>query len=87
MPEPIDEFAFQGRDEDYPDAWQETTPKGEVRLKAPYRRNRALQKRVRTDGHVSATGSHAWFLPGKFRFCPCCGDYTVGAGRDINRLG
>ncbi len=86
MPEPIGEFAFQGRDEDYPDAWQEITPKGEVRLKASYRRNRALQKRVRTDGHVSATGSHAWFLPGKFRFCPCCGDYSIGAGRDINRL-
>ena len=22
----------------------------------------------------------------KFRFCPCCGDYSIGAGRDINRL-
>jgi hypothetical protein len=27
MPEPVDEFAFQGRDEDYPDAWQEITRK------------------------------------------------------------
>ena len=42
MPEPADDFAFQGRDEDYPEALQETTAKGRIRLKAAYRRNRAV---------------------------------------------
>jgi hypothetical protein len=42
MPEPADDFAFQGRDEDYPEALQETTAKGGIRLKAAYRRNRAV---------------------------------------------
>jgi hypothetical protein len=86
MPEPADEFAFQGRDGDYPEAWQEITAKGEIRLKAAYRRNRAVEKLVQPDGRVSAGGSCVWFLPGKFRFCPSCGDYLIGAGRDINRL-
>jgi hypothetical protein len=86
MPEPGGDFAFQGRDEDYPEPWQEISPKGETRLKAPYRRHRAVFKQALPDGRISPTGWRAWFLPGKFRFCPCCGDYSVGAGRDINRL-
>jgi hypothetical protein len=60
----------QGRDNDYPEAWQETAPKGEIRLKAAYRRIRAHHKVVQPDGRISTTGSRAWFLPGKFRFCP-----------------
>jgi hypothetical protein len=59
MPEPADEFAFQGRNEDYPEAWQEITAKGEIRLKAAYRRNRAIEKLVQPDGRISATGSRA----------------------------
>jgi len=86
MPEPPGEFTFQGLDEDYPEAWQETTRKGEVRLKAAYRRNRAVLKLAEPDGGVSPAGRRAWFLPGRFRFCPSCGDYAVGGGRDINRL-
>ena len=86
MPEPSGDFAFQGRDEDYPEPWQETTRNDEIRLKASYRRHRAVLKPAATDGRVTGTSHHAWFLPGKFRFCPACGDYTVGGGRDINRL-
>jgi hypothetical protein len=86
MPEPSGEFNFQGRDEDYPEAWQETTRKGEIRLKARYRRNRAIVKMPEADGRTSGAGRRAWFFPGRFRFCPSCGDYAVGGGRDINRL-
>jgi len=46
MPEPLGEFGFQGRDEDYPELWQEVTRKGEVRLKSQYRRVRAVLKMV-----------------------------------------
>jgi hypothetical protein len=66
MPEPIGEFEFEGHDEDYPEAWQENAPNGEVRLKAAYRRIRAQHKLVLPDGRISATGSRAWFLPGSF---------------------
>jgi hypothetical protein len=60
--------------------------KGEVRLKVAYRRNRAILKPAELDGRASGLAHGAWFLPGKFRFCPACGDYAVGGGRDINRL-
>jgi hypothetical protein len=43
-------------------------------------------KVVEPNGQVSGAGRRAWFRPGKFRFCPSCGDYSVGGGRDINRL-
>ncbi|WP_316206513.1 MULTISPECIES: DEAD/DEAH box helicase [unclassified Bradyrhizobium] len=86
MPEPSGDFAFQGRDEDYPEPWQEATRNNEIRLKASYRRHRAVLKPAATDGQVTGTSHRAWFLPGKFRFCPACGDYAVGGGRDINRL-
>ena len=31
-------------------------------------------------GSIGTTGRRAWFLPGKFRFCPACGDQPAGAG-------
>ena len=41
MPEPNNrDFTFEDRDTDYPALWVETTPKGETRLKATYRKTR-----------------------------------------------
>ena len=37
-------------------------------------------------GAVGTTGRRAWFLPGKFRFCPACGDQPAGQAREINKL-
>lgn len=86
MPEPVDgEFAFQGQDEDYPDPWLEETRNGEIRLKLTYRRTRAELVMVRPDGTCGG-GRRAWFLPGRFKFCPACGDHHSDSTRDINRL-
>ena len=87
MPEPVDgEFQFDGRDESYPESWVEQTKTGGLRLKAAYRKTRAELYAVRADGTIHTDGRRAWFMPGKFRFCPACGDYYSDAARDINRL-
>jgi hypothetical protein len=41
---------------------------------------------VLPDGTESAAGHPAWFLPGKFRFCPTCSQTHDARGRDGNRL-
>jgi Lhr-like helicase len=87
MPEPADgEFTFQGRDEDYPDLWLEETKTGEVRLKATYRKTRAELFSVLPNGSTDAGGRRAWFMPGRFKFCPACGEHHSDSTRDINRL-
>jgi hypothetical protein len=87
MPEPVDgEFAFQGRDEDYPDLWLEETRAGELRLKATYRKTRAELFSVLPDGSTGSGGRRAWFMPGRFKFCPACGEHHSDSTRDINRL-
>lgn len=87
MPEPQDGgFSFQGRDEDYPDLWLEETKSGELRLKATYRKTRAELFSVLPDGAASAGGRRAWFMPGRFKFCPACGEHHSDSTRDINRL-
>ncbi|NBC32289.1 MAG: DEAD/DEAH box helicase [Alphaproteobacteria bacterium] len=87
MPEPVGgDFGFGGAPEDYPEPWQEATRRGEVRLKASFRKSQAIVHDVRPDGTVGPGGVRAWFMPGKFKFCPACGDYHTDATRDINRL-
>ncbi|GGE43148.1 RNA helicase [Marinicauda pacifica] len=86
MPEPAENFAFSGRAEDFPEAWQQETRSGEVVLKPTYRRTQPERVLVNSDGTTGMAGSPAWFLPGKFKFCPACGDYHTDSTRDINRL-
>src|SRR6202023_578411 len=87
MPEPVDgEFAFQGRDEDYPDLWLEETRAGGLRLNATYRKTRAELFSVLPDGSTGPGGRRAWFMPGRFKFCPACGEHHSDSTRDINRL-
>ena len=84
MPEPVDgEFTFQGRDEDYPDLWLEETRAGELRLKATYRKTRAELFSVLSDGSTGSGGRRAWFMPGRFKFCPACGEHHSDSTRDI----
>lgn len=86
MPEPADpEFSFKGDDEDYPEAWLEETASGRRRLKPAYRKRRARLREVAPDG-VCGRGRPSWFMPGKFRFCPCCKDVANTSARDINKL-
>ena len=86
MPEPADpDFAFAGNDTDYPDAWLEEAKGGGRRLKPAYRKRRAVLHEVAPDGDCG-TGRRAWFMAGKFRFCPACLDVSSTSARDINKL-
>ena len=87
MPQPNDdEFTFSGKDEDYPDAWLDEKPNGTKRLKPNYRKKRAQQFSVRPDGTAHSGMRQAWFLPGKYRFCPSCRDVKISSARDMNKL-
>ena len=87
MPEPTDgDFSFTGRDEDYPDLWLEQTKSGEVRLKPTYRKTKAEPVSLMPNGETGAGGLRAWFMPGRFKFCPACGEAHSDSTRDINRL-
>lgn len=85
VPEDDPEFAFEGRDEDYPDDWLEER-NGTVRLRRERRRHAAVSLTVDAAGVVGTTGRPAWFLPGKFRFCPACKDTPTPQAREINKL-
>lgn len=86
LPRPDDpEFTFDGKPEDYPETWLTSNRAGETRLRPELRSLMAQRLRVATDGRVG-DGRDAFFLPGKFRFCPHCGDTHGAQGKDINRL-
>ena len=79
------EFGFSGSVQDYPEDWREHRAAGDQLIRA----NRAFQLErlsVMHDGAISAEGSPAWFIPGKFRFCPRCKDQPVAQTRDYNKL-
>jgi superfamily II DNA/RNA helicase len=76
---------FTDADDQYPETWRETDAKGNSRLKRNYRSARARAVSVDPEGRLG-TGTPAWFLPGKFRFCLQCGETHSGASRDRNRL-
>ncbi len=78
-------FTFEDRDEEYPENWLEPDFSGNPRLKAHYRAARAEPFSVAPDGKAGS-GMRAWFLPGKFRFCLCCGNTQGGSARDRTRL-
>jgi superfamily II DNA/RNA helicase len=79
------EFEFNDQVEDYPEHWIDLASKKEPRLKAHYRPWRAQRVLVEPTGKVG-TGTAAWFLPGRFRFCLRCGEVQSTAARDRNRL-
>src|SRR5262249_816379 len=79
------EFTFVDRDEDYPETWIEYDAAGNPRLKAHYRSARARSVSVAPTGKAGS-GTPAWFLPGKFRFCLRCGATQATSARDRNRL-
>jgi len=82
---PDPEFAFEDREEDYPETWLEFDAGGSPRLKSHYRGARAQAVNVAPTGKLGS-GIRAWFLPGKFRFCLRCGETKGGAAKDRNRL-
>jgi hypothetical protein len=88
LPEPdVDlDYAFAGGVEDYPEDWVETGAKGVVWLRSNRRRFSARAITVDPTGAVGMTGRRAWFLPGKFHFCPACKDQPPTQAREINKL-
>lgn len=88
MPEPEGDadYAFTGALEDYPEDWLETGPKGGIRLRSNRRRFVAREITLAPSGAVGTTGRRAWFLPGKFHFCPACKDQPATQAREINKL-
>jgi superfamily II DNA/RNA helicase len=78
-------FAFNDRDEDYPETWVEYDARGGARLKPYYRGARPAMLHIEPDGRIGS-GARVWFLPGKFRFCLRCGFTQGGAARDRTRL-
>lgn len=78
---------FNDAVEDYPETWQETTKSGQVRLKSEYARRRHRLLRVAPTGDLVETGgTEGWFQPGRYRFCPACGEATNSRGTDRARL-
>lgn len=88
MPEPEndDGYSFTGKPEDYPEEWLDSASGGAVRLRSDRRRYAAQSFTTDADGTVGTTGRRAWFLPGKFRLCPACGDQPTVGAREINKL-
>ena len=79
------DFDFTGSPEQYPEEWREIH-RGVERLRND-RRGYALEKlTVDSTGAVGKPGVHAWFIPGKFRFCPVCKDQPAAQAREINKL-
>ncbi|MEX0742672.1 MAG: DEAD/DEAH box helicase, partial [Phycisphaeraceae bacterium] len=87
MPEPQTDpdYAFRGAAEDYPDDWVEEGASG-LRLRSNRRKSQALELIVDASGRVGTTGRRAWFLPGKFKFCPACRHQPAGQAREVNKL-
>ena len=79
------DFSFGGDVQDYPEDWRETA-RGAERVSLDKRDYLLEQVRVAANGRISATGALAWFIPGKFRFCPCCKDQVASQAREINKL-
>jgi Lhr-like helicase len=78
---------FSGDVADYPESWQETTKAGVLKLKSDYARKQHRQVQVSPTGEVVDTGgTEGWFQPGRFRFCPACGEATTSRGTDRSRL-
>ncbi|MCU1248740.1 MAG: box helicase domain protein [Edaphobacter sp.] len=79
------DFSFGGDVQDYPEEWRETV--GGVERTRLDKRDHLLEKiRVAPSGRILSTGSAVWFIPGKFRFCPCCKEQVAAQAREINKL-
>jgi hypothetical protein len=69
-----------------PDGWLEADRDGELVLKKTYREFAPVPCRVKADGGTSSDGTPAWFLKGKFRFCPSCGVEHNVRGSEFRKL-
>lgn len=84
-PKADEEFPFTGIPDDYPEEWRVNNGGvGQIhRDKRKYQLERIV---VAPSGEIGKSGIDAWFIPGKFRFCPSCKDQPAGQAREINKL-
>ncbi len=75
---------YRGNTEDLPDSWTEQGAT-ETKVRQNYRTAVPTRETIDARGH-GGSGRDYWFIPGKFRFCLCCGHEHQAHGRDINRL-
>lgn len=75
---------YTGELEDLPEHWIDYTA-AQPKVKSNYREALPVATKVSAAG-TPGTGTDFWFIPGKFRFCLCCGQQHEAQGRDINRL-
>lgn len=76
-----------GGEEDIPESWYDYK-NGKVTIKTKNRAFIPQEKIVTETGNIgnSNYGTHFWYIPGKIRFCPCCGMEHKTAGNDRNKL-
>ena len=88
MPEPENdaEFGFKGELDDFPEDWLDVDRAGSPRLRRDRKAYAPELLTVDASGAIRSTGRRAWFIPGKFRFCPACKDQPAGRAREINKL-
>lgn len=76
-------------DSNLPDEWLEEDRHGNIIVRSTKKNFLPKLININTSGQfqLSAEADAAYILlPGKFRFCPKCGDTHIAAGRDANRL-
>ena len=78
--------SFTGEIDEYPDEWIETARNGVPRLRSTRRKQRAERVSFDAGGRLGSAGCEAWFLPGRFGFCPACKDTPSPYMRDRNKL-
>jgi len=85
-PDKDDEFIFKDNLEDFPEDWIEVARGGSLRLRRERKASAPELLIVDHTGKIGTSSRRAWFLPGKFRFCPACKYQPPGQAREINKL-
>lgn len=79
-----DKHSYQGNMEDLPENWIDFS-KAEPKIKSNYKKSVPQPYDIEPKGFCG-NGESYWYIPGKFRFCLCCGQLHEAHGKDINRL-
>jgi len=79
------DYRFTGEVESYPEDWQEER-NGVERIRSNRKGLLPQEVTVGPDGRQATSGSSFWFIPGKFRFCPCCLDQPHPSTRERSKL-
>ena len=78
---------FDDAPECYPESWREADAAGQPRLKRDKNKPRFRVEAVRVEADGSlGTGTPAWLIRERWRFCLRCGEFKDDASRDRNRL-